>query len=94
MIESMPARLDNQIPHHLSECTVNDRQVAIAVENALSYEGAIENKNKESKQRLFVAEAGRAELGTIVGDSPSYLSDRSGIVRGTSNLCHEQHGAR
>src|SRR5262250_320873 len=74
MSESMPARLDNQIPRHVSECTVNDRQTAIAVENALNYEEAMENKKNELKQRFFFAGAGRAELQTIVGDSPSLIN--------------------
>ena len=74
MIESMPARLDNQFSQHVSRCTANDRQGAIAFENALNYEEAIENRNKEAKPRLFVEKAVRAELGTIVGDSPSLIT--------------------
>jgi len=31
MIETMPAQLDNQIYRHVSECTGNDRLLAIAV---------------------------------------------------------------
>ncbi|MDT7810241.1 MAG: formate hydrogenlyase transcriptional activator [Acidobacteriaceae bacterium] len=44
------------------------RQVAIAVENALDYEGAIRDRDKEAKQRLYLEEEVRAEFGKI-GDS-------------------------
>jgi formate hydrogenlyase transcriptional activator len=47
------------------------RQVAIAVENALEYEKAIKDKDKETKQRLYLEEEIRAEFGQIVGDSPA-----------------------
>jgi formate hydrogenlyase transcriptional activator len=47
------------------------RQVAIAVENALDYEKAIKDKDKETKQRLYLEEEIRAELGDIVGESPA-----------------------
>lgn len=46
------------------------RQVAIAVENALDYEKAIEDRDKETKQRRYLEEEIRAELGEIVGESP------------------------
>lgn len=46
------------------------RQVAIAVENALDYERAIRDRDKEEKQRLYLEEEIRAEFGRIVGDSP------------------------
>lgn len=46
------------------------RQVAIAVENALDYEGAIRDRDKEARQRLYLEEEIRAEFGKIVGDSP------------------------
>ena len=46
-------------------------QVAIAVENALDYEKAIRDKDKETKQRLYLEEEIRAEFGEIVGDSPA-----------------------
>jgi formate hydrogenlyase transcriptional activator len=45
------------------------RQVAIAVENALDYERAIRDRDKEAKQRLYLEEEVRAEFGKIVGDS-------------------------
>jgi Transcriptional regulator containing GAF, AAA-type ATPase, and DNA binding domains len=45
------------------------RQVAIAVENALDYETAIEDREKETKQRRYFEEESRAEFGEIVGDS-------------------------
>jgi formate hydrogenlyase transcriptional activator len=47
------------------------RQVAIAVENALSYPKAMEDRDKETKQRLYLEEEIRAEFGSIVGDSPA-----------------------
>ncbi|HMG35469.1 MAG TPA: sigma 54-interacting transcriptional regulator [Blastocatellia bacterium] len=46
-------------------------QVAIAVENALDYEKAIRDRDKETKQRLYLEEEIRAEFGEIVGDSPA-----------------------
>ncbi len=46
-------------------------QVAIAVENALDYEKAIGDKDKETKQRLYLEEEIRAEFGDIVGESPA-----------------------
>ena len=45
------------------------RQVAIAVENALDYEKAIKDRDKETKQRLYFEEEIRAEFGEIVGAS-------------------------
>jgi formate hydrogenlyase transcriptional activator len=45
------------------------RPVAIAVENALDYEKAIEDRDKESKQRRYLEEEIRAELGEIIGES-------------------------
>jgi formate hydrogenlyase transcriptional activator len=47
------------------------RQVAIAVENALDYEMAIEDRDQEKKQRRYLEEELRAELGEIVGESPA-----------------------
>jgi formate hydrogenlyase transcriptional activator len=47
------------------------RQVAVAVENALEYERAIRDRDKETKQRLYLEEEIRAEFGEIVGDSPA-----------------------
>jgi formate hydrogenlyase transcriptional activator len=44
-------------------------QVAIAVENALSYETAIKDRDHETKQRRYLEEEIRAELGEIVGES-------------------------
>lgn len=46
-------------------------QVAIAVENALEYEKAIKDKDKETRQRLYFEEESRAEFGEIVGGSPA-----------------------
>ncbi len=45
------------------------RQVAIAVENALDYERAIKDRDKETKQRRYLEEEIRAGLGEIIGDS-------------------------
>ena len=47
------------------------RQVAIAVENALNYQKATEDRDKEAKQRSYLEEEIRAEFGAIVGDSPA-----------------------
>jgi len=47
------------------------RQVAIAVENALEYEVAVKDRDKETKQRLYLEEEIRAQCGAIVGDSPA-----------------------
>ena len=47
------------------------RQVAIAVENAFDYETAIKDRDKETKQRRYLEEEIRAELGEIVGESPA-----------------------
>ena len=45
-------------------------QVAIAVENTLEYEQATKDRDKETKQRRYLEEEIRAELGEIVGESP------------------------
>ena len=47
------------------------RQVAIAVENALDYETALKDRDQETKQRRYLEEEIRTELGEIVGDSPA-----------------------
>jgi formate hydrogenlyase transcriptional activator len=47
------------------------RQVAIAVENALEYERAIKDRDKETKQRLYLEEEIRAQCGAIIGESPA-----------------------
>lgn len=47
------------------------RQVALAIENALEYEKAITDRDKETKQRLYLEEEVRSEFGEIVGDSPA-----------------------
>src|ERR1700735_5338704 len=46
-------------------------QVAIAVENTLEYERATTDRDKETKQRRYLEEEIRAELGEIVGESPA-----------------------
>jgi formate hydrogenlyase transcriptional activator len=46
-------------------------QVAIAVENTLEYEKAKKDRDKETKQRLYLEEEIRAEFGEIVGESPA-----------------------
>jgi formate hydrogenlyase transcriptional activator len=45
------------------------RQVAVALENALDYETAIKDRDKETKQRLYLEEEIRAEFREIVGES-------------------------
>jgi formate hydrogenlyase transcriptional activator len=45
--------------------------VAIAVENALEYEEAVKDREKETKQRLYLEEEIRDQSGAIVGDSPA-----------------------
>jgi formate hydrogenlyase transcriptional activator len=50
------------------------RQIAIAVENTLEYEKATKDRDKETKQRLYLEEEIRAEFGAIVGDSPALKS--------------------
>jgi len=47
------------------------RQVAVAVENALDYEKALKDKDKETKQRLYFEEEIGADFGEIVGESPA-----------------------
>jgi formate hydrogenlyase transcriptional activator len=46
-------------------------QVAIAVENTLEYENATKDRDKETKQRLYLEEEIRADFGEIVGESPA-----------------------
>jgi len=46
-------------------------QVAIAVENTLEYEKATKDRDKETRQRRYLEEEIRAELGEIVGESPA-----------------------
>jgi len=50
------------------------REVAIAVENALDFEKAMEDRVSETKRRLYLEEEIRSELGEIVGDSPALKS--------------------
>ena len=47
------------------------RQVAIAVENTLEYERATNDRDKETRQRIYLEEEIRAECGAIVGESPA-----------------------
>jgi formate hydrogenlyase transcriptional activator len=47
------------------------RQVAIAVENALNYETAIKDREHETRQRRYLEEEIRTELGEIIGESPA-----------------------
>ena len=46
-------------------------QVATAVENALDYEKATKDRDAETKQRRYLEDEIRAELGEIVGESPA-----------------------
>ena len=69
------------------------RQVAIAVENALDYEKAIKERDKETKQRLYLEEEFRAEFGEIVGEQPR-LEGRvgSGVRRGADRFQRSDSG--
>jgi formate hydrogenlyase transcriptional activator len=49
-------------------------QIAIAVENALEYQRAIGDRDKEAKRRLYFEEEVRAEFGEIIGDSSALRS--------------------
>jgi formate hydrogenlyase transcriptional activator len=46
-------------------------QVAIAVENTLEYQQATKDRDKETKQRIYLEEEIRAEFREIVGGSPA-----------------------
>ena len=46
-------------------------QVAVAVENALDHEKVLKDRDKETKQRIYLEEEIRADFGEIVGDSPA-----------------------
>ena len=50
------------------------REVAIAVENALDFEKATEDRLSETKRRVYLEEEIRAEFGEIVGESPALKS--------------------
>jgi formate hydrogenlyase transcriptional activator len=54
-------------------------QVAIAVENTLAYEKATIDRDNESKQRRYLEEEIRAELGEIIGES-AVLKNTLGLV--------------
>jgi formate hydrogenlyase transcriptional activator len=47
------------------------RQVAIAVENGLNYQRAMEDRDKEATHRSYLEEELHADFGAIVGDSPA-----------------------
>jgi formate hydrogenlyase transcriptional activator len=47
------------------------QQAAIAVENALDFEKAKEDRARETKQRIYLEDEIRAEFGAIIGDSPA-----------------------
>lgn len=49
-------------------------QVAAAVENALDYESAVRERDKETNRRLYLEEEIRAESGEIVGDAAALKS--------------------
>jgi formate hydrogenlyase transcriptional activator len=63
------------------------RQVAIAVENALDFGRAKEDRARETKQRLYLEEEIRAEFGEIIGESPSLRTalDLVSVVAPTSS---------
>ena len=54
-------------------------QVAIAVENTLEYEKATKDRDRETKQRLYLEEEIRADFREIVGESPA-LNDALRLV--------------
>jgi formate hydrogenlyase transcriptional activator len=62
-------------------------QVAIAVENALDYEKAISDIDKETKHRLYLEGELRAQLGEIVGESPALKAalDLAAVVAPTDS---------
>jgi len=70
MIETVRAHTHNLLRWPLD----NDREAAIPVESGLNYDEAMENRDKQAKERFGVERIGRPELGTIVGDSPSLIS--------------------
>lgn len=49
-------------------------QVAIAVENTLEYERATKDRDKETKQRIYLEDEIRAEFGEIVGESAALMA--------------------
>jgi formate hydrogenlyase transcriptional activator len=55
------------------------REVAIAVENALDFERAMEERGREKKQRLYLEEEIRADFSEIVGESAA-LKDALHLV--------------
>ncbi|UWZ82024.1 sigma-54-dependent Fis family transcriptional regulator [Occallatibacter riparius] len=62
-------------------------QVAIAVENALEFERANEDRLRETRQRLYLEEEIRADFAEIVGDSPALKAalDLVSVVAPTSS---------
>jgi formate hydrogenlyase transcriptional activator len=63
------------------------REVAVAVENALDFEEVINDRDKETKQRLYLEEEIRGEFGEIVGESPALKTalDLVSVVAPTSS---------
>jgi formate hydrogenlyase transcriptional activator len=55
------------------------REVAIAVENALDFGTAVEERVHEKKQRIYLEEEIRADFGEIIGESPA-LKDALHLV--------------
>ena len=72
------------------------RQVAIAVENTLEYEKATKDRDRETKQRLYLEEEIRAEFGEIIGSSPALKTalDLVSVVAPTDSsvLIHGRNG--
>ena len=69
-------------------------QVAIAVENALEYEKRTKDRDKETKQRLYLEEEIRAEFGEIVGENQAVVSvvaptDSSVLIQGETGTGKE-----
>ena len=55
------------------------REVAIAVENAVDFEKAMEDRASETRRRVYLEEEIRADFGEIVGESPA-LKTALGLV--------------
>ncbi len=63
------------------------RQVALAVQNALEYEKALRDRDKETKQRIYLEDEIRADFKEIIGNSPALRSalDMVSIVAPTDS---------
>jgi formate hydrogenlyase transcriptional activator len=87
MIGSMPGHLDSQIYRRVLKCTPSDRQVTIAVENALDPGTTARDRDQGTKQRLYLREEVRTGFDEIVGDSPALKTalDLASVVASTDS---------